>query len=216
MFLLQILPPLPILDSASTRFFDFIGGNFITLYGNHFKSFPGTNSVGSTQCIYKMVGGSRTITVTGEILDPGSGKLLRCSGTAVDENTLETGGLFGPPFQSWNVQIALSDGRQASSNLFIQTQCKNSTRFLNHSLQVCSRCPPFSFSNQPDASMCLCEKGSIGIHPVCRRCPKIAGFDCTRDNMTSVGKCSLDANSIFILQFLAVTRFNQLFYLDII
>lgn len=216
MFLLQILPPLPILDSASTRFFDFIGGNVITLYGNHFKSFPGTSSVGSTQCIYKMVGGSRTITVTGEILDPGSGKLLRCSGTAVDENTLETGGLFGPPFQSWNVQIALSDGREASSNLLIQTQCKNSTRFLNHSLQVCSRCPPFSFSNQPDAPMCLCEKGSIGIHPVCRRCPKIAGFDCTRDNMTSVGKCSLDAIVFLFFKFLAVTRFNQLFYLDII
>jgi hypothetical protein len=183
----------------------------VTLYGNHFKTFSGSPSIGSSRCIFKMVGGSRNITVPGEILDITT---LRCGGTAVDELTLESGGLFGPPFQNWNVQVILSDGRQSSSDIFIRTQCQNSTRFLNSSVQFCSRCPPFSFSNEPDAPLCLCEKGSIGSHPVCRPCPKVVGFDCTRDNMTNIGMFSLNAIQLFISQRSIVTHHFQLFCPD--
>ena len=184
---MQILPPQPQVDRASTSVFDFIGGTVVTLFGNYFH--VPSESSGISQCIFKMVGGSRNISVPAQVVDIGVGKQLRCSGTSVDENTLESGGLFGAPFQSWNIHVALSDGRQSSSNVLIQTQCKNTTRFLNITRLHCSRCPAHSFSTHPDASSCICQKGGFGSHPVCRRCPQIAGFDCTRDNMTDVGKC---------------------------
>ncbi len=141
-----------------------------------------------------MLGSNRSITVLGQVLDSSS---VRCQATPVNTDTLESGGLFGAPFQKWNVQVVLSDGRQSSSSVFIETQCKNATRFLNSSQLLCSRCPPFSFSIQPDAPLCLCEKGSFGTHPACRRCPRVVGFDCSRDNLTSVGKFELNTTSIF-------------------
>jgi hypothetical protein len=190
--LLQILPPPPQVERASTSTFDFIGGTIVTVFGQHFKVFPGSPSIRSSQCIFKSVGGVRNISVPADLLDPVFGKQLLCRGTAADDNTFESGGLFGAPFQNWNVNVILSDGRQSSPNALIniQTQCKNPTRFLNKSQLHCSRCPDNSFSTQPDAPLCLCAKGSFGRHPVCHRCPLLSGFDCTRDNMTEVGAFS--------------------------
>jgi hypothetical protein len=189
---LQILPPPPSITSASTRYFDFIGGTVVTLFGQNFEESSGFISFGSSYCVFKMLGSDSNITVLGEVLDSSS---VRCQATPVNADTLESGGLFGAPFQKWNVHVVLADGRKSSSNVFIETQCKNATRFLNSSQLLCSRCPPFSFSIQPDAPLCLCEKGSFGTHPACRRCPKVVGFDCSRDNMTSVGKFELNTAS---------------------
>lgn len=179
-----VLSAPPLVQSASTLFFDFIGGTVITLNGKGLNVDPDAPSIGSSQCLF--TSGSRNISVPGKVLDL-LGEKFECGGTAVDENTLESGGLFGSPFQRWNVAVALSDGRRAVSNLIIQTQCKNATRYLNSS-QLCSRCPANSFSTQPDAFSCICAKGSFGKHPVCRRCPQVVGFDCNRDNMTNIGK----------------------------
>jgi hypothetical protein len=188
---LQVLSAPPLVQSVSTVFFDFIGGTVITLYGKGFNVDPDSPSVGSSQCLF--TSGSRNITAPGKVLDL-LGERFECGGTVADENTIESGGLFGVPFQRWNVAVALSDGRRASSNLIIQTQCKNATRYLNSS-QHCKRCPPNSFSVQSDAALCICGKGSFGKHPICQRCPRVVGFDCTRDNMTQIGKFLLDATS---------------------
>jgi hypothetical protein len=214
--LLQIVPPLPSVDRASTSTFDFIGGTIVTLFGQHFKVFPGSPSIRSSECVFKMIDGSRNITVPADILDPGSGKQILCRGTAVDENTLESGGLFGAPFQKWSVHVTLSDGRRSLPNILIQTQCKNATRYLNASQLRCSRCPSHSFSTQPDAPLCWCSKGSFGRHPVCRFCPLVAGFDCTRDNMTEVGAFLSQTSSNIACQCSLLTRPNQPFYPDTI
>lgn len=214
--ILQIVPPLPLVDRASTSTFDFIGGTVVTLFGQYFKVFSSSSSISSSECIFKMVDGTRNITVPADILDPGIGRQLFCRATAIDENTLESGGLFGAPFQKWNVNVILSDGRRSSPNILIQTQCKNATRFLNTSRSSCSRCPAYSFSTQPDAPVCWCSKGSFGRHSSCRLCPLVAGFDCTRDNMTEVGAFLPHLNSDDETQYSFFSRLNQLFYLDII
>ena len=181
-FNVTVLARQPVIESASPSVFDFTGGTSVTLTGKGFNVDPNVPSFGSSICIFTAAG--RTVSVNGKS-DDVEGRRLICNATEIDINAPETGGLMGPPFTQWRASVMLSDSRKADSVVSIRTRCTQALRYLNSSLH-CSRCPPNSVSTVPDATECVCAKGSFGTHRLCIKCPSVPGFNCFKDNMTKV------------------------------